>query len=78
MATSSALSVRVDPHRCEGHGLCLLEAPGFFDLTADETAFCTTDPGPDHLIAIQAAVAACPRQAITITDAPDPNREDGP
>ncbi|MFI7530230.1 ferredoxin [Nocardia salmonicida] len=76
MATPSARTVRVDPRRCEGHGLCLIEAPEAFDLTDDETAFYTGHLGPGQLVAVQAAAAACPRQAITVTDATDPHREE--
>jgi ferredoxin len=45
--------------------LCLELAPEVFDLAEDETAFCTQHPDPAQLAVIKAAVAACPRQAIT-------------
>jgi ferredoxin len=45
--------------------LCLDLAPEVFDLAEDETAFCAQHPDPAQLAVIKAAVAACPRQAIT-------------
>jgi ferredoxin len=67
MSTPPAIWVRVDP-RCEGHGLCQQLAPGVFDITDDEIAFCTEHPGSEHIDSIQPPVAACPRQAITAVD----------
>ena len=66
MTTADGLRVHVDPHKCEGHGLCLQIAPEVFDLTDDEIAFCAEYPDPAHLHDITAAAAACPRQAITV------------
>ena len=66
--STAALWARVDPRLCEGHGMCLHLAPEVFDSTDDEIAVCTQHPGREHLRSIQAAVAACPRQAITVVD----------
>lgn len=62
------MRVRVDPRLCEGHGLCLQLAPEVFDLNDDETAVCVEYPHPEFFTDIKAAVAACPRQAITVAD----------
>lgn len=65
--TEHALTVRVDPRLCEGHGICTELLPGVFDL-GDEDIVTVTDGHPDerHRTAVHAA-AACPRQAITVT-----------
>lgn len=62
------MRVRVDPRLCEGHGLCLQLAPEVFDLNDDETAVCAEYPRPEFLTDVNAAIAACPRQAITVLD----------
>lgn len=58
--------VRVDRELCEGHALCVELAPTVFDVGPDDQAICTENP-PDALRErVDAAVAACPRQAITV------------
>jgi ferredoxin len=60
--------VHVDRRLCEGHGLCLQSAPEIFDIADDDIAFCIEEHiTAHHLDTIIAAVAACPRQAITMT-----------
>jgi ferredoxin len=60
------ISVHIDTDKCEGHGLCVQLAPEIFDLSDDEIAFCTTSPNAGQLSVVNAAAAACPRQAITV------------
>jgi len=62
------LNVHIDAHTCEGHGLCLQLAPDVFDLTEDEIATCEEHPDDMYRPQIEAAAAACPRMAITVTD----------
>jgi ferredoxin len=62
------LWVRVDARLREGHGLCLQLAPEVFDMTDDDIAVCAKYLGGEHAGSIRAAVAACPRQAITVLD----------
>jgi ferredoxin len=60
--------VRVDPRLCEGHGICMELAPDVFDLGDDDIAN-VTDEHPDERFRakVAAAAAACPRQAIVVT-----------
>ena len=58
--------VHVDRNLCEGHALCVELAPDVFDVGPDDQATCVDSP-PDALRdQVDAAVAACPRQAITV------------
>jgi ferredoxin len=62
------LAVQVDPRLCEGHGICIELSPDVFDL-GDSDIVTVTEESPDqqHWADVRAAVAACPRQAITLT-----------
>ncbi len=62
------LRVRVDPQLCEGHALCIETAPEVFDLTDDDIATCAEQPPAQYWDQVRAAVDACPRGAITITE----------
>jgi ferredoxin len=55
----------VDPHLCEAHALCIEVAPEVFDLTGD-IATCDETPDESLRASVEAAVAACPRQAISL------------
>jgi ferredoxin len=68
----ATLHIHVDERKCEGHGLCVQLAPDIFDLPDDEIAFCPMPPGSEHREVDNAAAAAGPRQAITVTDSQDP------
>lgn len=59
------LHVRVDPGLCEAHALCIEIAPEVFDLGED---IATCDETPDESLrpGVEAAVSACPRQAISV------------
>jgi ferredoxin len=59
--------VRVDPRLCEAHALCIDLAPEVFDL-GDDIATCTESPDESSWDDIEAAVAACPRQAISVIE----------
>lgn len=60
--------VRVDPHLCEGHALCLHTAGDVFVLSDDDVAVCPENPSDDLWDQIQAAVDACPRGAISVIE----------
>ena len=64
---ASSRRVRVDPLLCEAHALCIELAPAVFDL-GDDIAECDDSPDPAHDEEIDAAIAACPRQAISWVD----------
>jgi ferredoxin len=64
-----AAELYVDFDKCTGHGRCYTESPNL--LTYDEEGFVTVRHGPlpltdDQLSDAEAAVAACPEQAMTI------------
>ncbi|MGH3642770.1 MAG: ferredoxin [Mycobacterium sp.] len=63
---SSQRRVRVDPHLCEGHALCIDLAPEVFGLTDDDVATCEAQPSDALWDTVTAAVDACPRGAITV------------
>lgn len=64
--------LRVDPQLCEGHALCIEIAPEIFTVSDDDVATGIEHPSDDQREAVQAAIDACPRGAISITD----DRED--
>jgi ferredoxin len=69
------MRVRVDPRLCEAHALCVEIAPEVFDL-GDDVATCDGEPAEWSRRSVEAAVAACPRQAISvITEEAPPGRE---
>lgn len=63
--TSAHLRVRVDPRLCEAHALCVEIAPEVFDL-GDDIAACDEETPQALRPSVEAAVAACPRQAISV------------
>jgi ferredoxin len=56
--------VRVDPRLCEAHALCVDLAPDVFDLDDDDLATNDQTPDESRWDDVEAAIAACPRQAI--------------
>lgn len=57
-------TLRVDPKLCEAHALCIDLAPEVFDL-GDDIATCTPEIDQSHWDSVEAAISACPRQAIS-------------
>jgi len=62
---TARIRVRVDPRLCEAHALCIEIAPEVFDL-GDEIATCDGTLDESWRPNVEAAVAACPRQAISV------------
>jgi ferredoxin len=62
---TAQMRVRVDPRLCEAHALCIELAPEVFDL-GDDIATCDETPDESLRHSVEAAVAACPRQAISV------------
>jgi|SoimicmetaTmtHAB_FD_contig_31_23863934_length_589_multi_1_in_0_out_0_1 ferredoxin len=62
-------SVRVDPRLCEAHALCIDIAPEVFEL-GDDIAVSDESPDATRHDDVDAAIAACPRQAISWVEAP--------
>jgi ferredoxin len=62
-----SFTAQVDSALCEGHGQCLIAAPGLFDADADGYSHVTINPISDELYdTAQRALRACPAGAITI------------
>ncbi|WP_082975343.1 ferredoxin [Mycobacterium sp. 1245805.9] len=59
------MRVRVNPRLCEAHALCVEIAPEVFNL-GDDLATCDERPNQSLRDSVEAAVAACPRQAISV------------
>ena len=60
-------SVIVDRERCMGSGLCVLCAPGAF-AHDDEAKAVVLDSPTDGIDAVRTAVAACPVEALHLTE----------
>lgn len=59
------MRVRVEPRLCEAHALCVEIAPEVFVL-GDDIATCDEEPAEALRHSVEAAAAACPRQAIIV------------
>jgi ferredoxin len=61
------MKVVVDWMRCDGNGACVLEAPEVFELDDNDDLIVLQDqPGEDLRGPVEAAVAACPKRALTL------------
>jgi ferredoxin len=61
------MKVVVDWMRCDGNGVCVVEAPGVFELNdEDDLVLLEPEPGESDRAAVEAAVAACPKRALTL------------
>lgn len=58
--------VSVDRERCAGHGVCMIYAPGAFDLDDDGVAV-VIDQGADAE-SLRRAKDNCPEHAITVEE----------
>ncbi|MBN9634874.1 MAG: ferredoxin [Actinobacteria bacterium] len=56
--------LRVDPALCEAHALCVELAPEVFEL-GDDIATCAPEIDQSRWDSVEAAISACPRQAIS-------------
>ncbi len=63
------MKVVVDRDLCEGHARCVEAAPAVFEIgDDDEMNILNENPGDDQRQAVEAAVANCPRQALSLQD----------
>ena len=64
--TGARWTVRIDPDRCAGSGLCVGVAPGHFIYSggASRPSVAAADPSDDIL----AAAECCPMEAISVVD----------
>jgi ferredoxin len=62
--------VRVDLDLCQGHGVCVSEAPEVFALDPKEIRVRVLDerPSPRLRAKVEAAVRHCPTRAISIVE----------
>jgi ferredoxin len=61
------MKVTVEPDLCEANGLCVLAAPGVFDLIDDDVVdILVPEPPPDMESAVADAAIACPKQALRL------------
>ena len=62
------MKVTVDRDLCEGHARCVEAAPAVFEIDDDEMHILNENPGEEQRRGIGAAVANCPRQALSLKD----------
>ena len=63
------MKIKIDFDLCESNGLCEGFAPEVFELDDDDFLQLRTDQTtPENIDAVQRAVAACPRAAISLED----------
>jgi ferredoxin len=65
------MRVRVDPHICQGHGLCQLSAPGIFAWLDEEgLSYAPSElVSPQNEQAALLAARSCPERAIVVDHA---------
>jgi sterol 14-demethylase len=76
-AIGATYRIRLDRDLCQGHGVCVGEAPDVFELDREalEARIRVARPGPEQRAAVLQAVRHCPTQALSISDEPEPNGE---
>jgi ferredoxin len=64
------MKVVLDPGLCQGHGMCVLEAPEVFELAKNATTVTLlTTEVPDQLLEdVRQAVKYCPNAALSLED----------
>jgi len=63
------MKVAVDRDLCEGHARCVEAAPAVFEINDDdEMHVLNENPGEEQRRGVEAAVANCPRQALSLKD----------
>jgi sterol 14-demethylase len=68
-ANAKRLTVVLDRDLCQGHGVCVGEAPGVFRLAADGKVETITDrPAPEHYARVRAAAKYCPTRTIQLRE----------
>ena len=64
------MKVVVDTGLCQGHGMCVLEAPDVFELAKHATTvtILTAEVADDQLTEVRQAVKYCPNAALSLED----------
>jgi ferredoxin len=61
------MRVAVDTERCQGHGLCVMNAPAIFDFNDLGYATVNSAEVPEELVDVaRRAASSCPERAITL------------
>jgi sterol 14-demethylase len=62
--------IKVDLDLCQGHGVCVNEAPEIFELDGDESKVrvLIEEPDQDHRPPIESAIRNCPTRAIRLVE----------
>ena len=61
------MKIVVDFDRCQSNALCMSEAPELFEVRDDGFLYILQEePGEEQRPALEAAIRACPTQAISI------------
>jgi ferredoxin len=65
------LRIKVDYDECEANAVCVGIAPEVFDVDDDDNLWVLQEePGPELEERVRSAVAACPKRALTLVEAP--------
>ncbi len=64
------MRIVVDIDLCQGHGVCVNEAPEVFDLDVEANRVVVLQEAPpdDRLDEVKAAVKYCPTRALALVD----------
>ena len=62
------MKVVVDTGLCQGHGMCVLEAPDVFELAKNATTVTILTDEIEDLEAVKQAVKYCPNAALSLED----------
>jgi len=61
------VQVHVDWDRCDGNGLCAIEAPDVFKLNDDDNLIVLQEsPGESMRASVESAARLCPKHAIQV------------
>lgn len=64
--TTGTHRIHVDRTRCEGLGVCELQAPDYFEVQDDGTLAAREEVGPQDLDAVRGSVESCPTAALRL------------
>jgi ferredoxin len=59
------MKIHVDMEACVGHGQCVIACPEVFELDGKGGVNYVAEPDDSLLDSVEAAIDACPEQAIT-------------
>ncbi len=73
VAPAGSLRIRIDPDLCQGHAVCMGEAPEVFDVERNEegeekVVLRRHQPPPELRAKVEAAVRHCPTRALSIEE----------